>query len=99
LLLSAGKNLQIFDLDDKRKLKGHIMVEEVKFWKWISPETVAIVTESTTYHWPLAGDSCPAKVFDRHSSMAQATITNYLVDPSSKFLLLIGVAPKVCWLT
>ena len=31
------------------------MTEDVQFWKWISLNTVAIVTDTTIYHWGMEG--------------------------------------------
>lgn len=31
------------------------MTEEVVFWKWISVNTVALVTDVACYHWSMEG--------------------------------------------
>ena len=62
---SAAKTLQIFNIEMKSKVKAHTMTEEVMFWKWISVNTVALVTDTAVYHWSMEGDSQPTKVFDR----------------------------------
>ncbi|ETE62314.1 Clathrin heavy chain 2, partial [Ophiophagus hannah] len=49
----AGKTLQIFNIEMKSKMKAHTMAEEVIFWKWISVNTVALVTETAVYHWTM----------------------------------------------
>ena len=36
-------------------------------------------------------------MFERHSSMANAAITNYIIDATCKYLILLGVIVKVCW--
>ena len=36
-------------------MKAHNMTEDVQFWKWISLNTVAIVTDTTIYHWGMEG--------------------------------------------
>lgn len=38
------------------------MNEEVVFWKWISAETLGIVTDTAVLHWDLAGEGAPVKV-------------------------------------
>jgi hypothetical protein len=38
------------------------MNEEVVFWKWISPETLGIVTETSVHHWELNSEGPPVKV-------------------------------------
>lgn len=36
-------------------MKAHIMTEDVLFWKWISINTLALVTENSVYHWSMEG--------------------------------------------
>lgn len=70
IALKAQKTLQIFNIEMKSKMKAHTMPDDVIFWKWISENMVALVTETSVYHWSMEGDSQPAKIFDRHSSLA-----------------------------
>lgn len=91
----AGKTLQIFNIEMKSKMKAHTMSEEVIFWKWISVNTVALVTETAVYHWSMEGDSQPQKMFDRHASLAGCQIINYRTDEQQKWLLLIGISAQV----
>lgn len=95
-LPSAAKTLQIFNIEMKSKVKAHTMTEEVMFWKWISVNTVALVTDTAVYHWSMEGDSQPTKVFDRHASLAGCQIINYRTDEQQKWLLLIGISAQVC---
>lgn len=53
--LSAGKTLQIFNIEMKSKMKAHTMTEEVIFWKWISVNIIGLVTEAAVYHWAMEG--------------------------------------------
>jgi hypothetical protein len=64
----------------KSKMKAHAMPDDVIFWKWISLNTIALVTETSVYHWSMEGDSTPVKIFDRHSSLAGCQIINYRWD-------------------
>lgn len=93
--VSAAKTLQIFNIEMKSKMKAHTMTEDVTFWKWISLNTVALVTDNAVYHWSMEGDSQPVKVFDRHSSLAGCQIINYRTDAKQKWLLLIGISAQV----
>lgn len=95
IALKAGKTLQIFNIEMKSKVKAHNMTEEVQFWKWISVNTVALVTDTACYHWSMEGDSQPQKVFDRHSSLAGCQIINYRTDAKQQWLLLIGISAQV----
>ncbi|KAJ0084547.1 hypothetical protein Patl1_31071 [Pistacia atlantica] len=48
-------HLQIFNIELKTKVKAHQMPEEVVFWKWISATKVALVTQTSVYHWSIEG--------------------------------------------
>ncbi|KAK6640730.1 hypothetical protein RUM44_012427 [Polyplax serrata] len=89
--VEAQKTLQIFNIEMKSKMKAHTMTEDVVFWKWISLNTLALVTETSVYHWSMEGDSTPQKMFDRHSSLNACQIINYRTDPKQSWLLLIGI--------
>ncbi|XP_022186279.1 clathrin heavy chain [Nilaparvata lugens] len=91
---AAQKTLQIFNIEMKSKMKAHQMADDVIFWKWISPNTLALVTESSVYHWSMEGDSTPVKIFDRHSSLNGCQIINYRTDPKHSWLLLIGISAQ-----
>ena len=91
LSLLARSTLQIFNLEMKSKMKTHNMTEGVIFWKWISLNTIALVTKASIYHWSMEGDSQPQKMFDRHPSLNDCQIINYRTDKSQKWLLLIGI--------
>ena len=88
------KTLQIFNIEMKSKMKAHTMTEDVIFWKWISVNTLAIVTATAVYHWSMEGDSQPVKMFDRHPSLADCQIINYRTDAKQMWLLLIGIAAQ-----
>ncbi|ETE68739.1 Clathrin heavy chain 1, partial [Ophiophagus hannah] len=59
IALKAGKTLQIFNIEMKSKMKAHTMTDDVTFWKWISLNTVALVTDNAVYHWSMEGESQP----------------------------------------
>lgn len=90
IVQAAQKTLQIFNIEMKSKMKAHTMTEDVVFWKWISLNTLALVTKMSVYHWSMEGDSTPVKMFDRHSSLAECQIINYRTDPKQQWLLLVG---------
>ncbi|XP_047097901.1 clathrin heavy chain [Schistocerca piceifrons] len=92
--VEAQKTLQIFNIEMKSKMKAHTMAEDVIFWKWISLNTLALVTETSVYHWSMEGDSVPQKMFDRHSSLNGCQIINYRTDPKQSWLLLIGISAQ-----
>lgn len=99
LCFPAGKTLQIFNIEMKSKMKAHTMTDDVTFWKWISLNTVALVTDNAVYHWSMEGESQPVKMFDRHSSLAGCQIINYRTDAKQKWLLLTGISAQVVQLS
>ncbi|XP_050305329.1 clathrin heavy chain [Anthonomus grandis grandis] len=92
--VEAQKTLQIFNIEMKSKMKAHTMNDDVIFWKWISPNTLALVTESSVYHWSMEGDSQPVKMFDRHASLNGCQIINYRTDAKQNWLLLVGISAQ-----
>lgn len=54
-VVTAGRMLQIFNIEMKSKMKAHNMTEDVVFWKWISTNMVALVTDTSVYHWSMEG--------------------------------------------
>lgn len=61
----AGQQLQIFSIEHKKKLKNFQIADQVVFWKWISNNTLALITATSVYHWSKEGTGDPQKVFDR----------------------------------
>lgn len=55
ITISAGKTLQIFNIEAKAKVKAHQNTEDVSYWKWINEKTIALVTTTAVYHWSLEG--------------------------------------------
>lgn len=94
IALKAQKTLQIFNIEMKSKMKAHVMTDDVIFWKWISLNTIALVTETSVYHWSMEGDSQPLKIFDRHSSLNGCQVINYRCDAAQNWLLLIGISAQ-----
>ncbi|CAG7723760.1 unnamed protein product [Allacma fusca] len=94
IALKAQKTLQIFNIEMKSKMKSHSLAEEVIFWKWISLNTIGLVTDSAVYHWSMEGESLPQKMFDRHSSLQGTQIINYRTDPKQNWLLLVAISAQ-----
>lgn len=86
-------HLQIFNIELKSKVKTHQMPEQVVFWKWITPSTLGLVTQTAVYHWSIEGESEPQKMFERTASLISNQIINYRCDATEKWLVLIGIAP------
>jgi len=95
IALKAQRQLQIFNLELKAKLKSHVMSEDVTFWKWISEKTIGLVTDVAVYHWSIDSDaSVPVKVFERHTSLQGSQIISYKVNSEDKWMALIGISQQ-----
>ena len=71
-LKANQRTLQIFDLSQKTKLHSAVMNEDVVFWKWFSPNSLGLVTDTSVYHWPVfdPAQTTPLKLFDRNSNLS-----------------------------
>lgn len=88
-------HLQIFNIEEKAKMKSYQMPEQVVFWKWVTSSMLGLVTQSAVYHWSIAGTTEPVKMFERTANLTGNQIINYRCDPSEKWLVLVGIAPGV----
>ena len=74
-------------------MKSHAMPVPVQFWRWVSPNTIALVTSSSVFHWSIEGDAAPVKIFDRNAAMGEGTqIINYQMSQDGKWCLLAGIS-------
>jgi len=92
LALKLQRQLQVFNLETKAKLKSHMSPQDVIYWRWISATVLGVVTTSSVYHWSIEDDAPPQKVFDRHASLADTQIINYRASADGKWMVLIGIS-------
>ncbi|KAJ6524484.1 clathrin heavy-chain terminal domain and linker [Mycena capillaripes] len=89
LAFKVGRTLKIYYIDTQRVLKSHVNDVDVVFWKWVSDTTIAMVTESSVFHWTIADQtSPPQKMFDRHPSLNGAHLISYRTTPDENWLVL-----------
>ncbi|KAK0624744.1 hypothetical protein B0T17DRAFT_577343 [Bombardia bombarda] len=95
-LKAQSRTLQIFDLEQKQKLKSTTMSEDVSFWKWISETTLGLVTESSVYHWDVFDptQAAPVKVFDRNANLQGNQIINYRTTVDGKWMVVVGISQQ-----
>jgi len=70
------------------------MPQPIVFWKWITSNCIALVTQTAVYHWHMDGKETPTKMFDRLQNLGECQIINYRADQSETWLTLVGIAPK-----
>jgi len=93
IALRAAEHLQIFNMELRAKMKSHVSTSPVVFWKWISPNSIALVTATSVSHWSIEGDTPPLKIFDRNAQILEGTqIINYQVSDDGKWCLLVGIS-------
>ena len=77
-LKANQRTLQIFDLGQRLKLQSATMNEDIVFWKWITADSLGLVTDTAVYHWSAFGNSTsPIKVFDRNSNLSVSVLCKY----------------------
>lgn len=93
-LRAQSRTLQIFDLENKSKLKSATMSEDVVFWKWISETTLGLVTESAVFHWDVydSSQASPVEVFKRNPNLNGCQIINYRID--GKWMVVVGISQQ-----
>lgn len=98
IALKAARQLQIFNIETKTKIKSFLMDQNVIFWKWIctteSPSNLGIITDTSVYHWNIDTQAAPTKIFDRHSSLQGCQMIQYRINPEEKWMILIGITVK-----
>lgn len=95
-LRANGTTLQIFNLGTKQKLKSFSLAEPVVFWKWISDEYLGLVTGSSIYYWNIfdGTDNGPVKLSERHDSLNNSQIINFVAEPSLNWFAVTGLAQE-----
>ena len=94
IALRGGQTLQIFNTEAKAKIKSYKLPAGVNivFWRWINSKVIAMVTQSSVFHWSMEGSEDPKKIFDRHQCMSGAQIINYQASDDLKWLLVVGIS-------
>ena len=74
-------------------MKSYAMPTPVGYWRWISPNAIALVTASSVFHWSIEGEAAPVKIFDRNPALAEGNqIIGYQVSLDGKWCLLAGIS-------
>ncbi|GFE55454.1 clathrin heavy chain [Babesia ovis] len=90
--LENGHFIQVFHLDTKEKIGTHQFTESVVFWSWIAPTKLAIVTDTSVYHWTV-GSGEPMLMFSRSGKLAEQStkLVHYASDSDNKWCILCGI--------
>ncbi|EKX72660.1 clathrin heavy chain, putative [Theileria equi strain WA] len=91
-VIDSGYFVQIFHLETKEKIGYHQFEENIVFWKWVSQDDLAIVTDNFVYHWNV-GKSDPKVMFERSGKLAEQStkLVGYASDKQQKWCLIFGI--------
>lgn len=93
IALRAQQTLQVFNLELRAKMKSFNLPAPIVYWRWTSPNTIALVTAASVFHWSIENDT-PTKIFDRNPAVGDGTqVINYQVSNDQKWCLLCAIAP------
>ena len=92
--VTAGTTVQMLDIGQRQKVADLTLQSPIVFWKWANDHILAFVTQNAVFHFDLQNpNQQPRKVFDRHGDLAQAQIIGYKMDPTEKWVALVGLVP------
>ncbi|GAB6030120.1 Clathrin heavy chain 2 [Chamberlinius hualienensis] len=101
--VKAGKEFQVFNLDNRELIVSNKMSEKAVYWRWINSSVIAIVTGTSAYHWDLTKtNSQPELIFKRHNRLKDAAIVHYVTDSSMSWIALVGLTiedERICGVT
>ena len=95
-LRANGTTLQVFNLGSKQRLKAYTMDEPVIFWKWLDDQHLGLVTQSLIYFWNVfdGTNDGPTKLTDRHHTLSNAQIINFVAEPDLNWFAVTGIAQE-----
>ncbi|OWB83802.1 hypothetical protein B5S33_g2436 [[Candida] boidinii] len=95
-LRANGTTLQIFNLATKQKLKAIVLHEEVIFWSWLNDKTIGLITKNNMFTWNIfdGTDAGPVQLTNRHVSLANCQITNFVANEDLSWFALTGIAQE-----
>ncbi|GEQ68527.1 hypothetical protein JCM33374_g2195 [Metschnikowia sp. JCM 33374] len=95
-LRANGTALQVFNLGSKQRLKSHTLESPVVLWKWLNDSVLGLVTASSIYIWNIfdGTNNGPEKLSDRHHSLANCQIINFVAEPNLNWFAITGIAQE-----
>ncbi|KAF5212039.1 Clathrin heavy chain 1 [Clavispora lusitaniae] len=95
-LRANGTALQIFNLGTKQRLKSHTIESPVVLWKWLTDDVLGLVTATDIYIWSIfdGTNNGPVKLTDRHHSLNNCQIINFVAEPDLNWFAVTGIAQE-----
>jgi clathrin heavy chain len=89
IALRGASALQVFDLNQRARLKSHQLPEGqlVQYWRWLDENTLAFVAGGGVFHWALEPPrSAPVPVFQLQPQLVSGDILHYSVSHDQQWL-------------
>lgn len=84
--------LQVTDFETQQKYNAKIQNQKIQLWKWQSPTTIGIVTESSYYEWKvLEGQAEPKLIFQRDANLAGCQILDIRMSGNEEYVSILGI--------
>lgn len=85
--------LHLFDTKLATQTRQFKLPFKVTFWRWVTPSTIAFLTDRAVFHWNAEGTAPPTKVFDiAPELLAALQIINYQLSSDGRSCLLAAIA-------
>ena len=91
LALRSGKELQIFNLNNRKITNRIILSEQASYWRWIDTQKISIISSNALYHWN-SGDDKPIKLFDIESEDRHIQYIRHDISHDGNWILYQGIA-------
>lgn len=77
--LGRGHLLQIYNMDQKKKLKHVEFSENIVYWRWVNPAKLAVVTNTSVYHINIEDEaSKEVKILERSGGLVENPTTQII---------------------
>lgn len=95
-LRANDTTIQVFNLDNKQRLKSNVMSEKIVFWKWLDDKHLGLVTINSVYIWNVfdGTDAGPVLLTSRHVSLNNCQITQLSCNKSLNWFAIGGIAQE-----
>ncbi|XP_076109027.1 uncharacterized protein LOC143077023 [Mytilus galloprovincialis] len=87
----CGKTILVYDLHNNSEIKAYQMEEDVKFWTWISADTVAMVTDKSVCLYNHSDGREPQKLYDHNRTLNNCQVVGYKMDPDGHWSALTWI--------
>lgn len=93
IALRLGTTMQVFDLSTKQRLANHTLpnaTDVIVFWRWLTPQHIAVVTSSGLYLWPIDA-TAPHLVTAKNAVLNSCQIINVTANADLSWFAINGI--------